>query len=76
MSNTSKINVKEANFIIGLLTILADKVGKSHDNLADKIGIITPYKSQSSLIRSMLKQKSAEIHLNTRDLEVNTVDAF
>lgn len=65
-SDTSKCNNQEAKFIISLLSLLTKKMNASlpndynenvydldppDTNLSEKIGIISPYKSQVRLIK-------------------------
>jgi len=45
-------------------------------NLAEKIGIISPYKSQVRAIKQLLYKNSGKLKMDTKAIEVNTVDAF
>jgi regulator of nonsense transcripts 1 len=79
MNNTSKCNETEAKFIISLIALLAKKISSSTSedkNLSEKIGIISPYKSQVRLIKQLLFKNSHKIKLDIKGIEVNTVDAF
>lgn len=79
MNNTSKCNETEAKFIISMIALLAKKISSSTSedkNLSEKIGIISPYKSQVRLIKQLLFKNSHKIKLDIKGIEVNTVDAF
>ena len=88
-NSKSKSNRDEADFIIKLLAkmieILAsgDGIHSGLDRVVDKIGIITPYKKQTRLIKEVINRELPRaLNIDDRSFipekvaEVNTVDSF
>ncbi|CAI2368004.1 unnamed protein product [Moneuplotes crassus] len=84
----SKSNRDEADFIVKLIAEVILILGRESpnsgiDKIIDKIGIITPYKKQSWIIKDALRAdlhkilKLGEHEVNSEKIiEVNTVDSF
>mmetsp|Transcript_9306 Transcript_9306/g.13207 ORF Transcript_9306/g.13207 Transcript_9306/m.13207 type:complete len:948 (-) Transcript_9306:14-2857(-) len=80
-TNLSYKNKAEALQIIAFLKNLLDKENKSeHQRFYGSIGIVTPYSSQVSLLKSLITSDSdlATLLLETPELslEINSVDAY
>ena len=88
-NSKSKSNRDEAEFIIKILAkmieILAngEEIHSGLDRIVDKIGIITPYKKQTRLIKEIIKRELPKaLKIDDRSFvpekvaEVNTVDSF
>jgi len=69
----SFVNEEEAEFVVQYCELLMSVVRGDRSLRTPAIGVVTPYKSQSVLLRRKLTRSRVDV---VRDIEVNTVDGF
>ena len=72
-TNKSKLNLKEANFVFRLATIIDEMLNRSAVNQKRyTVGVITPYNGQKNHLNNKFKNK----RFTNIVVDINTVDGF